>query len=278
MVAATNDVVQLLADRSALATVRFHISTTNSGATYDGSSNWVDLGAVDPASPAFDFNKSVADVMTGTPMTIKQRHITEYQGTMSAELIDYTDNGINATIGTNVPFEITSPMGWTDTTVAAGASTRSHLFLTSITGLSVGDRIAVELGNASYTWFEMRKITAITPGTSPAGEVELQGTLSQIPAVGADIKLVEEVKNTIGGNILLDYQARAVASFNDGSTMVIYAPKGNFTGTMSPNFGDGTSPVKIPIEFGLIGTAGTLPGFNCPQVVLAYHYAFYGDC
>lgn len=278
MVAATNDVVQLLADRSALATVRFHISTTTSGATYDGTSNWVDLGAVDPASPAFDFNKTVADVMTGTPMTIKQRHITEYQGTMSAELIDYTDNGINATIGTNVPFEITSPMGWTDTTVAAGTSTRSHLFVTDVSGLAVGDRIAVELGNASYTWYEIRKIQAITPGTSPAGEVDIQGTFSEIPAVGATIKLVESVKNTVGGNTLLDYQGRAVASFNDGSTMVIYAPKGNFTGTMSPNFGDGIAPVKIPIEFGLIGTSGTVAGFTCPQVVLAYHYAFYTGC
>jgi len=278
MVAATNDVVQLLSDRTAISAVRFHYSTTTSGATYNGTSNWVDLGALDPASTGFEFNKTITDVMTGAPMTIKQRHITEYTGQMSADVIDYNNNAFNATVGTTVGMEIVSPMGWTDTTIATGASTRSHLFLTSITGLAVGDRIAVELGNASFTWFEDKEIIAITPGTAPAGEVDVYGTFSEIPAVGADVKLVDHIDNLIGGNLLRDYQMRSVASFNDGSTMIIHAPKGNFTGPISPNFGDGSNVAKIPVQFGLIGVAGTVSGFTCPQVKLATHYAFYGGC
>lgn len=278
MVAATNDVVQLLSDRTAISAVRFHYSTTTSGATYNGTSNWVDLGALDPASTGFEFNKTITDVMTGAPMTIKQRHITEYTGQMSADVIDYNNNAFNATVGTTVGMEIVSPMGWTDTNIAAGASTRSHLFLTSITGLAVGDRIAVELGNASFTWYEDKEIIAITPGTAPAGEVDVYGTFSEIPAVGATVKLVDHIDNLIGGNLLRDYQMRSVASFNDGSTMIIHAPKGNFTGPISPNFGDGSNVAKIPVQFGLIGVAGTVSGFTCPQVKLATHYAFYGGC
>lgn len=278
MVAATNDVVQLLSDRTAIASVRFHISTTTSGATYDGTDNWLDVGALDPASPAFEFNKEITDVMTGSPMTIKQRHITQYNGTMSADVIDYNDNAFQFSVGTNVQSTITSPMGWTDTTVAAGMSTRSLIFVTDVSDLSVGQWIAVELGNAAWTWYETRKILAITPGTAPAGQVQIQGTLSQIPAVGADIQLVDQVATLIGGNLLEDYQARSINSFNDGSTMVIYAPKGNFTGPISPNYGDGSTVARIPLEFGLIGTSGTVAGFTCPQVTLATHYAFYGDC
>jgi hypothetical protein len=278
MVSATNDVVQLLADRTAIASVRFHYSTTTSGATFAGTSNWVDMGALDPASPGFEFNKEIAQVMTGSPMTVKQQHITQWSGTMSGEVIDYNDTTFQASVGTNLDFSVESPMGWVDTTVAAGASTRSHLFLTDVSDLAVGDWIVLELGNASFTFFESRKILAITPGTSPAGEVDLQGTLSQIPAVGADVIKVDYIATIIGGNSLRDYQMRSIASFNDGTTMVIHAPKGNFTGAISPNFGDGSSPVRIPVEFGILGTSSTVPGFTCPQVTLATHYAYAGNC
>lgn len=278
MVAATNDAVQLLSDRTAIVAVRFHYSTTTSGATFDGTTNWTDLGALDPASPAFDLNKEITDVMTGAPMTVKDRHINQYNGTMSAEVIDYNPTTFRATIGTTIDNVITSPMGWTDTDVAMGASTRSLLFVTDVSGLAVGDRIAVELGDTAYTWYEDKTIIAITPGTAPAGTVEIEGTLSEIPAVGATIKLIENIETIIGGNTLQDYQMRSVASFNDGSTMVIHSPKGNFTGAISPNYGDGTTVARIPIEFGLIGVSATLPGSSCPQVKLASHYAFYGQC
>lgn len=278
MVAATNDVVQLMANRGAIATVRFNYSTTTSGATFAGTSNWIDLGVLDPASPGFEFNKDIAQIMTGAPMTVKQQFITQWTGTMSGEVLDYTDNAFNASIGTSLDFSIESPMGWVDTTVAAGASTRSHLFVTDVSDVAVGDWIAVELGNASFTWYESRKITAITPGTAPAGEVDIQGTFSQIPAVGADVILVDYISNLIGGNSLRDYQMRAVASFNDGTTMVIHAPKGNFTGAASPNYGDSQTPVRIPVEFGILGTSTTVPGFTCPQVTLATHYAYSGNC
>lgn len=276
MVAITNDVIQELMDSTAIAAVRFHFSTLTSGATYDGTTNWVDLGALDPASPSFDFNKEITDVMTGAPMTVKDRHITQLSGTMSAEVIEYNDQAFHATIGTTLDMTINSPMGWTDTDVAAGTSTRSHLFVTDVSGLSVGDVIAVELGDTAFSWYEAKRITAITPGTAPAGEVDVKGTFSEIPAVGATIKLVDNIKQVIGGNSLQDYQMRSVASFNNGDTMVIHAPKGNFTGAISPNYGDGATPVRIPLEFGLIGTADTT--YTCPQVVLANHYSYYGQC
>lgn len=278
MVAATNDVVQLLNDRAAIASVRFHYSTTTSGATFAGTSGWVDMGALDPASPGFEFNKEIAQVMTGSPMTTKQQFITQWSGTMSGEVIDYNDTTFQASVGTNLTFDVESPMGWTNTTIAAGASTVSHLFVTDVLSLSVGDWIVVELGNTAFTWFESRKILAITPGISPAGEVDIQGTFSQIPAVGADVILVDYIATIIGGNSLRDYQMRAIASFNDGTTMVIHAPKGNFTGAISPNYGDGATPVRIPIEFGILGTSSTVPGFTCPQVTLATHYAYAGNC
>lgn len=280
MVAATNDVVQLLADRTAIASVRFHYSTTTSGATFSGTSNWIDLGALDPSSPAFEFNKDIAAVMTGSPMTTKQQHITQWNGKMSGQVIDYNDNAFNAAVGTSVNFTIVSPMGWVDVTVAAGASTTSLVFLSDVTTepIAVGDWLAFELGNASFTWYEIRKVIAITPGVSPLGSVTLQGTLSQIPTVGATVKLVSYVSNLIGGNSLATYQMRAIASFNDGSTMVIHAPRGNFTGAISPNYGDGTKPVYIPLEFGILGTSSTVPGFTCPQVTLATHYAYTGNC
>lgn len=278
MVAATNDVVQLLADRTAIASVRFHYSTTTSGATFAGTSNWVDMGAADPGSPAFDLNKNITDVMTGSPRTMKEQHINEFTGTMSGKIIDYNDNVFQASVGTTVPFTVYNPMGWTTTTIAAGASTRSHLFVTDVSGLVVGDWISVELGNASFTWYEIRKILAITPGVSPAGEVDIQGTFSQIPAVGADLDLVDYVETLVGGNTLARYQMRAVASFNDGSTMVIHAPKGSFTGAMSPEYGDGTSVVGIPFTFTMYGQSQTVSGFTCPQVVLATHYAYYASC
>lgn len=279
MVAATNDAVQLLSDRTAIVAVRFHYSTTTSGATFDGTTNWTDLGALDPASPAFDLNKEITDVMTGAPMTVKARHINQYNGTMSAEVIDYNPVTFRATIGTTIQNVITSPMGWTDVAVDMGASTRSLIYVDDITGLAVGDRIAVELGDTAYSWFEDKTIIAIVAGgVANEGTVEIEGTLSEIPAVGADIKLVENIETIIGGNTLQDYQMRSVASFNDGSTMVIHSPKGNFTGAISPNYGDGTTVARIPIEFGLIGVSATLAGSSCPQVKLASHYAFYGQC
>lgn len=280
MVAATNDVIQLLASRTAIASSRLHISTTTSGATYAGTSNWVDLGASDPGSTTFEATKEIVDVMTGSPMTIKQRHITQYNGTVSAEILDYTDNALNAQIGTLVGSTITSPMGWTDTVVAAGASTRSLVYVADVVAgpIAAGDHLAFELGNASYTWFETRRVLAVAVTASPIGTVTLQGQLSEIPAVGADVKKVASVANIIGGNSLREYQLRMINSFNDGSTMVLHVPKGNFTGSINPNYGDSASPVRIPLEFGMIGTPTTVGGFTCDQVTLATHYAYYATC
>lgn len=278
MVSAANDVVQLLNDRTAIASASFHFSPVTSGAAYDGATLWTNMGNIDPGSPAMALNKEITQVMTGSPMTIKQQHVNQYNGTMSGEIIDYNNTAFNATVGTTLPPTIESPMGWTDTTIAAGASTRSHLFVTDVSGLSVGDRIAVELGTTAYTWYEDKQITAITPGTAPAGEVDVYGLFSEVPAVGADVILVESIANVVGGNDLRDYQSRMLFSFNDGSTMIIHAPRGNFTGEISPNPGDGSTVAKIPFEFSLLGTSTTVAGFSCPQVTLATHYAFYGGC
>ena len=139
MVAATNDGVQLLSDRAAIATVRFHYSTPTSGATFNGTSNWVDLGALDPSSPAFEFNKDITQVITGAPRTVKQQFINMWSGKISGSVLDYTDNAFNAAIGTNVGFTITSPMGWVDTTVNAGASTTSLVFPRWVTHRNVPD-------------------------------------------------------------------------------------------------------------------------------------------
>lgn len=280
MVAITNDVEHALSDRTAITSVRFHYSTVTSGAAYDAEELWVDLGAVDEGSPAFDLNKDITDVMTGAPKTIKDRHINQYNGTMSCDIIDYSATVFNATIGTDVPNQITSPMGWVDTTVDAGASTRSLIYLVDVSDIAVGDRIAFQLGGSTFSWFEDKKIINVTKDPDPdvTGTVEIEGTLSQIPVSGAEVKKVEVIETIIGGNNLRDYQMRSVASFNDGSTMVIHAPKGNFTGAISPDYGGGDSVAKIPVEFGLIGSSATLPGSSCKQVKLASHYSFFGNC
>lgn len=275
MAAATNDVVQLLADRTAIAACRMHYSPSNSTATYAGTDLWTDLGALDPSSPAFDFTKNILDVQTGSPMTTKARHITSYEGSISAEIIDYNDNAINATIGTTVGFEITGAAGYTPTTTAAGTLTATAFTVTDATDLVVGDRVSVELGTSAYTWTEIKKIRQIVPGSAPAAVIHIEGSLSQAPIAGADINKVAEVKNIMGGNALKEYQMRMVCSFNDDSTMVIHAPKGNFTGPISPNMGDSASLAKIPVQFGVIATPSTVSGFTGLQVTLANHYAFY---
>lgn len=280
MVAITNDVEHALSDRTAITNVRFHYSPVTSGAAYDDSDLWVDLGAVDEGSPAFDLNKEITEVMTGAPRTIKDRHINQYNGTMSCDIIDYSSTVFNATIGTDIPNQITSPTAWVDVLVDAGASTASVIFLDDVSDIAVGDRVAFQLGGASFTWFEDKKIIRVTPDVSPAvsGQVEIEGTLSQIPVAGSTVKKVESIETIVGGNNLRDYQMRSVASFNDGSTMVIHAPKGNFTGAISPDYGGGDAVAKIPIEFGLIGSSAILPGSTCKQVKLASHYAFFGTC
>lgn len=276
MVAATNDVIQLLSDRTAIAAVRMHYSSLSSGATYNGTVNWIDLGALDPASPAFEFNKQITDVMTGSPMTIKQRHITQWDGNMSGEIIDYNDNAINAVIGTTTGLDYTLALTG-QTTVAAGVSTDTQVIVTAGTGLAAGDRVRVELGNSLFTWYEVKIIQSVVADPTPAttSTVTLEYPLSEIPTSGADFQKVTQVKNIIGGNKLRDYQMRVIASFNDDSTMVIHAPKGNFTSPVTPNYGDGTTIAKIPVTFGIIGTSTTVPGFTGKQVVLANHYAFY---
>ena len=277
MVAATNDVIQLLADRTALAACRMHYSTTTSGATFSGTSGWVDLGAIDPASPAFDFNKNITDVMTGSPMTVKQRHINSMDGTMSAEIVDYNDNAFNVGIGTEIAPQYTYGATGQTTVLAASTPTRSVIEVTDGDGIAVGDWLAVELGSAAFTWQEVKQVIRVTPATLPAtdAEIEFFGTLSEAPVPGADVKKVTRVDNIIGGNKLKDYQLRVVASFNDASTMVIHAPKGNFTAPINPNMGDGTSVVRIPVSFGVLGVATTVAGFTAPQVTLATHYAYY---
>jgi hypothetical protein len=280
MVSANNDVVQLLRDRTAIASSSFHFSPVTSGATFDGSTNWTDMGTLDPGSPSMALNKEITDVMTGSPMTNKQQHINAYNGTMGGEIIDYNNTAFNATIGTTVNMTINSPMGWTDVEIDTGTHTRTSFDIDDVSALAVGDRIAVELGDALYTWFEDKEIASIVPDATPAtsGTVTIKGQLSEAPIAGAAVKKVESIANLIGGNTLREYQARMLFSFNDGSTMVVHAPRGNFTGEMSPNPGDGTTVARIPFEFQILGTATTVPGFSCPQVTLATHYAFYNGC
>ena len=97
-----NDVVQELMDRTAIASVRAHYATTTSGATFDGTDDWIDLGTVSPGSPSFEFGKETTDVFTGSPSSIKFRHITQWNGTMGFDIIDYNDNAINVSIGTTL--------------------------------------------------------------------------------------------------------------------------------------------------------------------------------
>lgn len=267
-----NDVIQELSDRTAVGTVRAHYSTDTSGATFDGSTDWVDLGALNPGSPAFDLNKTIVDVPTGTPSTIKARHITSYAGTMSFEIIDYNDNAMNTAIGTSVGLEyVPATVSPANVTVVAGASTRSTVFLFTTTNIAVEDRLKFTLGT-NFIFNEVKSVKAVD---TTASTVTLDGTLSEIPAVGTFATKLKRVTAIIGGNKLKDYQLRMIASFNDNSFMVLHSAKGNFTGNINPNYADGNAIVKIPMQFGLIGSGETVSGFTRKQVVLAKHHAFY---
>lgn len=57
-------------------------------ADYSSTSEWVDLGRIDAASPSFDFSMNVTDIQTGAPMTIKERQLAFWQGTASFEVAD----------------------------------------------------------------------------------------------------------------------------------------------------------------------------------------------
>lgn len=274
MVDISNDNVQLLAGRTAISSVRFHISSATSGAAFDATTGWIDLGAIDPASPSFEFNKTLVDAKTGSPAVTKQRHISDYEGTMSADIIDYNDIAMNAAIGTTIDPVYNQPAIPVTTAVAAGASTRSLIFVTTgdATNYAVGDWISVDLGDTAFSWKEVKKVIAVD---TVADTLTVQGTLSQVPAVAAAVAKIESVENVIGGNSLRDYQMRVVASFNDQSTMVLHAPKGNFTAPVSPTLGDNGSLAKIPLQFQILGTFFT--NGSCQEVKLASHYAFYNE-
>ncbi len=271
-VAAECDNIQELADRTATGSSRAHYSPALSGAAFDDDEDWIDAGAVNAGSPAFDFGKAVTDVMTGNPGSIKSRHIASYSGSMAFELLDYNDNAFNLSVGTQLPsVYIAATTATFAATVATGTHTRQVLTLTTInTNLKVGNRLKfTALGN-NIEYNEVKEVAGID-GT----EITLKGTLSEIPTAGVAVTKVRRVDNVIGGNKLKDYQLRMLVSFDDGSFLILHSKKGNFTANTNPNYEDGVNVVKMPLTFGLIGQAETIDGFDSKQLVLARHHQFY---
>lgn len=279
----THQAVQKFKKETQTATTRAHVGNKNAAVTATGLDGWRDLGCGNPGSFAYDGNKEILDIFTGAPRTIQERHVTSWQGSVNYELYDYTGEAIELINGTTLRRSLTAAtidaMDTTIDEVGSGITTTNTTFgVFSLQSLTVGDAIAVfsleGVAAAGGDWEEVAKVEDIS-----GVQIFVDGNgLSQVPPDGARVLKIASERQPIGGNALRDYKFRTITSTNKGDIFLVFSELGNFTGPMNPNNGDGTAAVMLPMTFGSIGFAETVPGFTCEQVKIWDHYIIYGKC
>lgn len=215
---------------------------------------WLYLGRLEPGSYKNDFTRDFFDVKTGVPETTKESFVTALNGSVEFNLIEPTAKAYELANGGIAPVALfdTAPVS---TTVAAGTITNGTIPLTSVTGLSVGDELEVDLSTGKEYTF----ITAIN-GT----DVDVFPVLSAAPAATDDVKRVDGWDQPIGGSAITKYAFRSVFWTTENTALVTWL-KSCRAGGIKDDFKDNKSNMIVPVTLMPFGyTDSALPAGSGP--------------
>jgi hypothetical protein len=241
-----------------LGTIGVYVAAEDTA--YNASSGWTDLGVMDPGTFVPEFPREMFKLETGFPRSVKMMAVVGTSGMVDFALTEYTPYAAEIAAGSGAGNRTYAATPAPNT--VASSPTVNGCTMTSAAAFAVGMLVEVTTPNGlELTYLDTKATNVVT--WKPA--------LSVAPIAAAAIKAVKNIRQALGSAVIPRMAFKAVFTDQNGEVVTLHIPACSVPDGWKPNFGDGTSNVKLPLKFEAYGKDATWNGVSQQIVAYVHH-------
>ena len=220
------------------------------------------LGPIRPGTLEVPEGDTVSDEITGLPGGIKKSVVTETEQSVSFQLPNIEDRGLDVALGSNLMV----PTYGTATTINDASPGPDTNTLTSVVDMEIGTYLEINSSGSTGTK-HYGTISAIS-----GSDVTVTPTLGVTPANGSDVKVVLRSDHAIGGMVSSEVSLRLIGTDQNSEQHVFFLPRVRMelAGSFPIDFGDGSAAASLTVSGKSIGISKAVGGVDA-NVHLEHH-------
>lgn len=225
------------------------------------------LGPIRPGTLEVPEGDTVSDEITGLPGGIKKSVVTETEQSVSFQLPNIEDRGLDVALGSNLMV----PTYGTATTINDASPAADTNTLTSVVDMEIGTYLEINSSGSTGTK-HYGTISAIS-----GSDVTVTPTLGVTPANGSDVKVVLRSDHAIGGMVSSEVSLRLIGTDQNSEQHVFFLPRVRMelAGSFPIDFGDGSAAASLTVSGKSIGLSKAVGGVDAN--VHMEHHKLSGD-